>query len=204
MQKQRDRECAITTNVNGTTYIWDVKTGEIIANYYKNRPILNGTAFHTSTIVSAQSDRAAIHIYNLKKELPTYICALSDKITALIMSIDGNYCFGGTEQGTIFVWQVMTGQLIKIFSAHIKSVDTLAITPDSAILISGGQDTLIRVWSVSDILDERTRDNRKVEPIHTWSSHSLGITSLSVTGGSHTKIISSSLDRTCKVRGLNI
>lgn len=68
-------------------------------------------------------------------------------------------------------------------------------------MISGGSDTLVNVWNLAKVLDYRTKDQRKVEPVYTISSHSLGITSIQCTIGSHPKIITSSLDRTCKVIG---
>jgi pre-rRNA-processing protein IPI3 len=190
---------AITTNINGTTHIWDISTGEIINSYYKNIAKSNCTVFHTNVIISSQNDKAAIHIYNLKKDQPTFQCAMPEKLTSMAISPDGNFCFGGSELGTIFVWQTCTGQLVKLFSGHIKTIECLAVTPDSSILLSGGADTMCHVWSLSDILNEQTRDSRKIQPLHSWSSHSLAISSVSSTIGSHTKILTTSLDRTAKI-----
>eukprot|EP01080_Neovahlkampfia_damariscottae_P003112 gene3112-5282_t len=199
IEEKQHTEVCLGTSSNGTSLIWDIKTGDIIGTYYKNKTNQNSTCFSNYHIFSSQNDKPAVHVYSLKKEQPVFQCSLSEKLTCIQNSSDGNYLFAGSESGLIYVWKICTGQLIKIFSAHLKSVTALCLTPDSSILISGGSDTLIHVWSVADILDVKTKNERKISTLKTFSNHSLGITSLSCSLGSHTKIISSSHDRTVKI-----
>lgn len=42
-------------------------------------------------------------------------------------------------------------------------------------------------------------DERQVTPIYSLSSHSLAVTSVKFSSSSHTKLITTSLDRTCKI-----
>lgn len=107
IQKQNDKEVCISTYENGTTYIWDIKNGDILGTFYKNKTNPKNTAFAGNTIFSSQSDKPCIHIYSMIKEQPTFTCSISDKVTSILISPDGNYCFGGTENGLIFVWQVI-------------------------------------------------------------------------------------------------
>jgi hypothetical protein len=48
-----------------------------------------------NAIFSSQTDKPCIHIYNLKKDTPKYICSQNEKIKSLALSFDEYYCFGG-------------------------------------------------------------------------------------------------------------
>ena len=150
IEEKEHLEVCLGTSSNGTSLIWDIKTGDIIATYYKNKTNQNSTCYSDYHIFSSQNDKPAINIYNLRKEQPTFQCSLSEKLTCIQNSNDGNFLFAGSENGLIYVWKICTGQLIKIFSAHLKQVTALCLTQDSSILISGGSDTLIHVWSVAE------------------------------------------------------
>jgi pre-rRNA-processing protein IPI3 len=143
-------EVCLGTSSNGTSLIWDIKTGDIISNFYKNKTNSNSTCVSNFHIFSTQNDKPAVNIYSMRKEQPLYQCSLSENLTCIQNSPDGNYIFAGSENGLVYVWKICTGQLIKIFSAHLKAITALCLTQDSSILVSGGSDTLIHVWSVAE------------------------------------------------------
>eukprot|EP01117_Protostelium_nocturnum_P010084 TRINITY_DN3599_c0_g1_i2.p1 TRINITY_DN3599_c0_g1~~TRINITY_DN3599_c0_g1_i2.p1 ORF type:complete len:408 (-),score=73.25 TRINITY_DN3599_c0_g1_i2:177-1355(-) len=177
----------------------DLKTGSLLASFKNNSSdsrciTLVGSEF----IAIPQSDSSTLHIWSWKKSQPHIKCTMPEKAGSIISSIDGQYCVMGGISGTIYVWQVATGHLLKSWEGHYKKVTCLSFTEDDSFLVSGGEDATIHVWNISSIL--HSFDSSVVKPYSTWSDHSLSITSLYCGfGGMNGRIVSTSKDRTCKI-----
>ncbi|CAH0481654.1 unnamed protein product [Peronospora belbahrii] len=115
----------------------------------------------------------------------------------------GNFLFGGAMSGKVYVWDVKTGELVTVFDAHYKRVSALVLTSDDSHLITAGEDALVHVWRLVDLLDEPNTASsfqQGVTPIVSFTDHVLPVTSLHVgLGGVNARIYTSSLDRTCKI-----
>lgn len=51
------------------------------------------------------------------------------------------------------MWDIGTGQQIVSWSAHYSKVNKLVFTEDGSMLISAGEDAVLNVWNLADILD---------------------------------------------------
>ncbi|MEG4007641.1 serine/threonine-protein kinase [Microcoleus sp. Pol11C1] len=83
-------------------------------------------------------------------------------VNAIALSPDGQTLVSSSF-GTIKIWNVRTGRLLRTLnSVHSqKSVNTLAVSPDSSILASGGGDKNVILWDL-----KRGRRMRTI-PAHT-------------------------------------
>ena len=91
--------------------------------------------------------------------------------------------------------QCGTGQLLTSWRAHYKQITAICFTGEHAFIVTAGEDGIINVWSLASVYD-----SAQLEPFITWSEHTLPITNLyRGLGGARARIISSSLDRTCRV-----
>lgn len=85
------------------------------------------------------------------------------------------------------------------------------------MLVSGGEDTLVTAWLVAEVLDcsgggagggglaaaAALGGGGALQPLHSWSDHTLAITGLAVgAGGANAVVASASLDRCVKLRSL--
>ncbi|MEG4353709.1 serine/threonine-protein kinase [Microcoleus sp. LAD1_D3] len=70
-------------------------------------------------------------------------------VNAIALSPDGQTLVSASF-GTIRIWNVRTGRLVRTLnSVHSKkSVKTLAVSPDSSILASGGDDNNVILWDL--------------------------------------------------------
>ncbi len=80
------------------------------------------------------------------------------------------------------------------------------MTQDDSFILSGGEDAVVHVWSLLDLLDTSTANDassslqRGCVPLFTWTDHVLPITSIHCgLGGYLGRVYTSSLDRTVKV-----
>lgn len=95
---------------------------------------------------------------------------------------------------------------MSVWDAHFKAVSSVAFAAGDALVLSGGQDAVINVWLVAQLVaigaaaSAGGGSSMMPQPVASFSAHSLPITSLYVgIGGQQARIASSSLDRTCKV-----
>lgn len=90
-------------------------------------------------------------------------------MTCLAIDKEGDYCAGGTSQGRIYLWEVISfsphigfasthsiqissGILFNSWDAHYRRVNVLKFTNDGSILISGSEDSSVNVWLVQRCL----------------------------------------------------
>ncbi|KAJ6144141.1 hypothetical protein N7470_008036 [Penicillium chermesinum] len=71
-------------------------------------------------------------------------------ITALECSRDGKILASADDQGSIFLWDLAPGRLLKRMRGHGKGgIWSLSWNVESNVLVSGGADGTVRVWDVA-------------------------------------------------------
>ena len=73
-----------------------------------------------------------------------------------------------TLTGSVFLWDIITGQLIRTFQGHTDSVTTLAFYQNGRQLVSGSWDGTIRIWDLQsgqEILPKLLTDQQRVNSI---------------------------------------
>jgi WD40 repeat protein len=61
---------------------------------------------------------------------------------------DSRNLLTGSEDGTLRVWDVESGQCVRVIQGYAASLFDIDWSPDGTQLISGGTDTLVTVWAV--------------------------------------------------------
>lgn len=207
---------------------WTLHQRSTLASYREVLPTVNGVATVGSApsiggqacpdfFVSAQAGRAALHIYSYGRDTPLFKCATQEPLTCLASSSPGcgsygsggsfpAYIVGGSATGKLYLWDVATGDLLRIWQGHYKAVSSLAFSKCSGLLVSGSLDCTVHAWDVSALIDAAllSDPNRLPSSLASWTAHSLPITQLSIMHGSgggtaQFIIISSSLDRTIRI-----
>ncbi|KAH6559882.1 hypothetical protein BASA61_003146 [Batrachochytrium salamandrivorans] len=154
-----------------------------------------------SLILSAQSDRATLNAWSLAKAQPISKSVLPEKLSCLCISTSGRFCLAGGFSGRLYLWEIATGNLLRMFDAHYKPVKVVRFTADDACMISGGEDAMIHVWSLEEVLDESI-DHQELPPkLRSLKGHTLPISDLICGLSLHTqtRCFTSSLDKTCKI-----
>lgn len=152
-----------------TIKLWNVNTGTEICQLTGHQLLVTSVAFspdikagnNTPLIASASFDRT-VRLWTPTVESsgfshnnqfvshPCYI--LSDHAWAVLtvtFSPDGSILATGSDDRTIKLWDVTTGQVMHTLLGHSWSVVALAFTPDGKTLISGSWDKTVKLWNVS-------------------------------------------------------
>ena len=108
-------------------------------------------------------------------------------VTSLAFDPDGKTLASGHEDGTIRLWDVATGKVIKTLEGHADVVTSVVFWPDGKTLGSGSLDRTIKIWNVA---------TGKVNA--TLEGHSGGVSSMTLNSEGNT-LASGSHDRTIKL-----
>lgn len=137
-------------------------------------------------------------------------CFPPEEITAICCTVDGVYCVGGGASGSLYVWEVSTGKLLKTWNAHFKKVTCLKFSDGGRELISGSADTVVAAWLLPEALavspfPGSTLSGRPTgtTPWRSWTAHTLPVTDVAVgAGGVNAIVVSAGLDHAVKIHSL--
>lgn len=183
-----------------TNAVWDPKTSNQLMGYRGGSAAKSNTVafINMNFIVSANASKPMIHIWpiNSQEQLQSARLVTPGKVNALAVSSDGIYCVCGIAE-LVYLWHIPTGKMFASLSRHFQNVSHIKFTDDDSHFVSAGQDGMILVWSLADVLCGNQ------QPKFTFSDHSLPVTGLKVgLGGSRATLYSVSLDRTVRLYDL--
>ncbi|EDZ62433.1 WD repeat-containing protein [Sulfurimonas gotlandica GD1] len=105
---------------------------------------------------------------NFKITHPTVDTPHSGLITALAITLDDKFAITGSEDSSIKIINIKTGQTIKTLLGHSKGVTDIAITHDGKRLISSSKNAELIVWDIaSGKIIKKTKSS--------WSGSTVGI-----------------------------
>ncbi|EED22092.1 WD repeat protein [Talaromyces stipitatus ATCC 10500] len=68
-------------------------------------------------------------------------------VSAVRFSPDRTMIASGGADGTLKVWDTLTGKLIHSFEGHLAGISTVAWSPDNETIATGSDDKTIRLWN---------------------------------------------------------
>ncbi|MEH2422843.1 MAG: serine/threonine-protein kinase [Nostoc sp.] len=185
-----------------TVKLWDVNTRTEIDTITGHKLQVNSVAFSPQgqLLASASYDRT-IRLWRIpilegfQRELQNHPCysllsTLSGHAWAVLtvaFSPDGQILATGSDDNTIKLWGVNTGQLICTLVGHSWSVVAVAFTADGETLLSASCDKTVKLWRVST-----------AEEIVTLSGHVDSVSAVAVSKVTQL-IASGSRDKTIKL-----
>jgi pre-rRNA-processing protein IPI3 len=195
----------IGSNQENEMYVADATSGGQLYQFKNCRATRGGLQVipRTDHLVGIQDNKLAIHLWTWSKDMPVYKCHVAEKMGPTTTTSCGNFLLAGAQSGKMYIWDVQTGELIMVWDAHYKGITAVALTSDDSHLITAGEDAVVNVWRLMDILDETDLASgfqQGITPLVSWTDHVLPVTSIHVSlGGVNARIYTSSLDRTCKI-----
>ncbi len=72
-------------------------------------------------------------------------------ITSLVFSPDGQTFASASDDDTIKLWNLQTGELLYTLTGHSAAICSLAFSPDGQLLASGSDDETIKIWGEKEM-----------------------------------------------------
>lgn len=110
-----------------------------------------------------------------------------DEITDVAYGPNGDYVLSGSYDGTMKLWEVSTGRMVRTFRGHEDIIDSVVFGPKGNVALSGSRDNTMKLW---DLETGRT--------LHTFIAHMKSVYSVAFSPDGKF-VLSGSGDRTMKL-----
>jgi WD40 repeat protein len=114
-------------------------------------PVRTLTVSRNGSILAASGPGGRVRLWSIAtgKDLPVLENPEADRIQVLSLSPDGQVLACGCGKN-ILLYSLPDTRHLHTFAAHEQEVRSLAFTPDGRLLLSGGADGFLKLWSVHE------------------------------------------------------
>lgn len=140
-----------TPGKSGTSYLWDISDGQIIASASKEYDSILSTSIRADLkAVATGSPSRLLKTWSTHSgELEHSIKKHSDWVTALSYSNDGVLLASADRNGGLYVWESHSGQLLHTLRGHQDRITAVKWSADSNFLATSSEDGSIRFWDMN-------------------------------------------------------
>jgi WD40 repeat protein len=130
-----------------------------ISSTLQSNSVLNVDFSPDNAFLAASPDRYSVNVWDINRRTLAFklLTAFTDAVNCLAYSPDGTVLATGSYDGSIRLWDLMTGQLLRVIQSDAAIV-SLDFSPDGQLLATGSgfQDNFVRLWSAStgELLNE--------------------------------------------------
>lgn len=100
-------------------------------------------------VITAENSRLRVWELATGREKCTMWHETNREVTSVIVTPCGKYCISASDDATLRLWEIETGEQVLIYNGHTSKVTSLDITPTGEYLISGSEDRTLKVWNLS-------------------------------------------------------
>lgn len=204
----RSNEVIITSDGSGQLFSaagWDPHTGTQLSTFKNGSTLGYNTVqiLGDSYLLAADASKPRLYFWPLNNQttVQNLRFVVPGNVTALTTSPDGLYIVAAVGE-KLCVWQTSSGSLLAVVTRHYQTITCLKFTSDGSTFVSGGEDGLVFVWSLSSVISRTANSSgsRQASPLHSFSDHSLPVKDLFLGRfGIQARLVTVSLDCTARI-----
>jgi len=142
----------ISASLDSKIKIWKTSNGVVLYCLDAHKgPVLSIELNEEGTKLISGSDDGTIRLWDVRLGLPIGIIDIPmNSFNSLILSPDGVRVLAGLNE-TIQIWEVKQLHILKKLE-NFSTINAIILTNDENSIVTGGDDTLLRVWDVNSLL----------------------------------------------------
>jgi WD40 repeat protein len=145
--------------------LWDLGTGKCLHTFTGTSGTVTSVAFSPDGRWAVSGETGSIiRIWDIEKGTLIDMRAASDNISAVGFSADSRWIIAA-DRSQILIWDItgtdksFTGR----FVGHMKPIKSFALSPDRRWLITGGEDSTVKLWEITLEREKITQPSRSLE-----------------------------------------
>jgi WD40 repeat protein len=155
-----DGLCALSGSEDNTMRLWNISSGECQRVFKGHSKDITSVAFSPDgSFALSGSEDDTLRLWDAERgeclrvfEGHSHDVAdydFGNRFVSVAFSPDGRYALSGVKDGTIRLWDVESGNCLRVFEEHSAWVNSVAISPDGRFALSGSADNIMRLWDIS-------------------------------------------------------
>ena len=142
--------CFVSGSGDKTVSLWDIRTNQCVQTLYGHLNSINNVSFNLKgdTVASCDCD-GVVKVWDLRMVQERYPQLDTGRFPATSSAFDksGTVLLVGSEDGSIYAYQLDSQEVIQTFKGHEQGVQDLVFDPAYKFFVSAGADSTFRVWA---------------------------------------------------------
>lgn len=144
-----DGKWLVSGSRDKTVKLWDVNSGHVLHTFNHQPRLIYGVCFDPKgkRIVSTSDVNLSVWNatnYQLEKTLKGH----KDHVMAVSFTADGSHLVSGSRDGSLKMWDLASGRVVKEYTEPYALVTSLAISPNGFYLVRGGKN--VKLWDAKN------------------------------------------------------
>lgn len=137
--------CLVSGTDEGEVLMWSLKDYCVVQHLPDHRASVNAVKFSpdAAKLVSCSNDKS-FKVYDIISGMQVFNKYMDEKLKCLAW--DGYTLLIGGDQGSLYLWDLVTVTLVKHIKAHHGAVLCLTMSKDSNTILTGGEDRQLIIW----------------------------------------------------------
>lgn len=150
LQWSRDSQVVYSASADKHVASFNVETGERIRKHVGHEEVINclDVSKRGEEFLVSGSDDGYISIWDPRQKAALDYIETQFPVTAVCLTEAGNELFSGGIDNGIKVYDLRMKKVSYELSGHTDTISSLALAPDSQILLSNALDSTVRTWDI--------------------------------------------------------
>ncbi len=155
-----DNQILASASSDNSVQLWDTTTGNIRHSLQGHTARVESLCFSSNgqTLVSGSFD-GTLRLWNattgeLEQIITNRLLGKQQTmepiaISTVALNPEGDRVASGSQDGTIVMWDVVTGERIGTFIGHADEISEIFFSPDGRKIVSTSKDGSVRLWNIA-------------------------------------------------------
>lgn len=167
--------------------IWHFEKNKFMGIYRMKSAVLSVEFSPDGQLLAMATKEGYISLVNIYTQKIVLNSSRNQSILCLKFTLDSKILLTGDSDKNITLWDVKTGQLIRVLKGHLSSINSLVFSKDGLTLFSASVDRSIKLWNW-----------KTGECVRTLEGHIDSVNSIALSSDGHT-LVSGSKDSTITI-----
>lgn len=146
----------VSASADQQMHVWDMETAVLVhtgkgcTSGQHALAVLSSHWLDTRAVFACQQDKPIINYYNLQKSACCARWVVPEVLGCIRVSSSGAYLVGGGISGSMYIWELATGHLLRVWDAHYNKVSVLQFSANDSMVLTAGHDSAIHIFKMNE------------------------------------------------------